>query len=316
MHDATDDTYLPERCDVINDDNVGVEVYDAINLRWEDVCKINTGVVEGLVESLTDWTWDAASHAILVETVYYEIKIRKRIGDGRKNRRFVTSGEEMESEIVRTCCVLEDRMHGSHRSTKVIGVESHGNVNSSAIIIHSPVDAREGNIAVVCISESRSFMEKQRIGRIIVGCFLCSNIRTDCRYSWNYEENKGKMRQVAIRMVEDGHPAFARTTNVKRKLYRTNGLRHLSQTINRRWNGGRRRRKKRKREWWYVVDLNLAMYTMVCEINGECFHGDRIYWKDCMLTWMCNFGELVGEKVRIGERSGGEWWYVIKINKD
>lgn len=45
---------LPELGDVIDDDEVRVEVYNAVDGGWKEVGEVNAGVIQGLVEGAAD----------------------------------------------------------------------------------------------------------------------------------------------------------------------------------------------------------------------------------------------------------------------
>ncbi|EYU38129.1 hypothetical protein MIMGU_mgv11b008018mg [Erythranthe guttata] len=120
--------------DVVDDDEVGIEVDEAVDLLGEDVGEVYPGVVEGLVEGLADRFRDESADAGGVELVEFEVEVRECGFNARKHVRLVADPQEMEDDVLRAGGVLEDREDRRNRAAEVVGVKGHGNVDGGIAV--------------------------------------------------------------------------------------------------------------------------------------------------------------------------------------
>lgn len=143
----------PELGDVVDDDEVGVEVYDAFDVVGDGVGEVDSGIVQGLVEGLANGLGDLAADAVGVEAVDLHVEVGEGgVDAGEELRRVGVGGEEVEGEVLRAGGVLEHGEDGGHGATEVVGVEGHGDV-----------DYVRGTF--VAVAEGRSLAEEGEGGR-------------------------------------------------------------------------------------------------------------------------------------------------------
>lgn len=119
----------PEAADVVNDDDIGVEVNDAFDVRGKDIGEVDAGVVKGLVEGLADRTGDPTTDAGGVEAVDAEVEEREGGADGGGDVGFDAGSEEVEGDVFGAGGVLKDRKNGGYGAAEVVSVEGHGDVD-------------------------------------------------------------------------------------------------------------------------------------------------------------------------------------------
>lgn len=145
---------FPEFGNVVDDDEVGVEVYNAGDGGGEEVGEVDAGVVEWLVEGATDGGGDEVVDGGGIEGVEVEAKVREGGGDGFPKVWVVVGvGEEVEDGVFWTGGMLEDGEDGGDGAAEVGGgvVECHGDVDVGGVVI--------GRCAGIAVAECGCFME-------------------------------------------------------------------------------------------------------------------------------------------------------------
>lgn len=102
-----------EVCDVVDDDEVGIEVDDSVDGEREEIGEVDAGVVERLVKGAANRGGDLVADEVGVEVVEREREGRESGGDGVAEVGVVVGeGEEVECDVFRAGGVAEDREYG------------------------------------------------------------------------------------------------------------------------------------------------------------------------------------------------------------
>lgn len=124
---------LPELPNVIHNHKIRVQVYNPIHIARDDIGKVDSCVVQGLVQGLANGFGDFAANPAGVEAVDLEFEVREGGFDAEEDLGLEASPEEMELDALRACGMLENGEDGSHGASEVVGVQCHGNVDLARV---------------------------------------------------------------------------------------------------------------------------------------------------------------------------------------
>lgn len=109
---------VPELLNVVDDNDVGIEVNDAIYIRVEDIAEIVSGIVQRVLECDPDRRRDQIYDCVFTEDIHLEVKRRESRSDKSGQipwtRRVELRRDEMEKHVFRTRSVTEDGVYGGY----------------------------------------------------------------------------------------------------------------------------------------------------------------------------------------------------------
>ena len=119
-----------EFCDVVDENEVGVQVDDFEDAGGEEVGEVVAGVVEGAVQGGADGGGDEAGDGGgVVEGVDLEFEVGEGGGEGAVEEGGGGGGDEVEDDVFGAGGMLEDGEDGGHGAAEVGYVQGHGHVD-------------------------------------------------------------------------------------------------------------------------------------------------------------------------------------------
>ncbi|RDX63957.1 hypothetical protein CR513_57550, partial [Mucuna pruriens] len=108
---------VPELGYVVNNNEVGVQIDDALHVLGNGVSEVYPGVIQGLVQGLSNGLGYLAANPVRVEAV------RERgFYAGEEFRRVGVGGQEVEGQVLRTGRMLDHGEYRRHGAAEVVGV--------------------------------------------------------------------------------------------------------------------------------------------------------------------------------------------------